>query len=147
MPSALSKYFPPPTWDQIVRHYVPAGGAISYVIFTAHCLNPTGLPTLFPRYWHPISMGIWFNAHLGIGLFYYHRQHLRQVSDASRLLYSVYVTVLMNFGSVLFWSAVSDVLPRQKWVRLSFGVLTSICFLSVGREYVSYIDSLSREVE
>jgi len=146
MPSSLSKYFPPPTWDKILGHYLPATGAASYVLFSAHCLNPTGLlVTLFPTCWHPISVGIWFNAHLGIGLFYYHRQHLRQVSDSSRIIYSVYSTVLFNFGSILFWSAVADVLPRQNWIRVSFGILTSVCFLSVGREYLSFIDSFAMQ--
>jgi len=147
MPSSMSKYFPPPTWDKIMQHYLPATGAISYVLFSVHCLNPTILPNMFPKNWHPVSIGIWFNAHLGIGLFYYYRQHLRRVSDSSRIIYTAFATVMFNFGSILFWSAVADVLPRHKWMRVSFGLLTSICFLSVGREYLSYIDGLTREID
>lgn len=88
---------------------------------------------------------LFFNAHIGAALYVYYRQHMRKVVPKTRVMYSVYSSVLFNFGSVLIWATTKAILPKNPWMRGVFGVLTSICLVAIGRDYLIYIDSLAAE--
>ncbi len=92
-----------------------------------------------------VGHAVFFNAHIGIGLYVYYRQHMKKVSQRTRVMYSVYTSVLFNFGCTLFWSTTKIILPRNFWIRGLFGILTSVCLLAIGREYLLYVDTLSTE--
>lgn len=55
-------------------------------------------------------------------------------------MYSAYSAVLFNFGSVLLWSVIKAILPPDTMIKSVFGILTSICLLGIGKEYLSFID-------
>lgn len=68
---------------------------------------------------------------------------MKKLSQNSRIMYSVYAAVLFNFGSVLIWAVTKTILPPDSIVRAAFGILTSLCALGIGKEYLGYIDEIS----
>ncbi len=89
---------------------------------------------------HVVANCLWFNSHLGVGMFLYSRKHLRRAPMYYRVLYSVYGAVIFNFGTVLFWATTKALLPKCNYLRTIFGVLSGIAFLAIGKEYIDFVD-------
>lgn len=83
---------------------------------------------------------LWFNAHLGAGLYLYDSSHLRKASKLQRILYSVFGAVMFNFGSVLFWAATKQQLPKCKELRMLYCGGAALGMLYVGNRYIRFID-------
>ena len=84
---------------------------------------------------------LWFNAHLGVGLYLYSRRHLQRQAMFPRVIYSVYGAVIYNFGMTLYWATTRLVLPNCKYVRCLFGVISGIAGLAIGKEYLKMLDT------
>uniref|UniRef100_A0A914USN5 Transmembrane protein n=1 Tax=Plectus sambesii TaxID=2011161 RepID=A0A914USN5_9BILA len=138
----VKRVFPPVNWQTVTRHYLPVTGAISHGCFASHVLTPAYLYRLFPYYDMAVGNVILFNAHLGIGFYVYYRAHMLRVAPRTRVMFSVFSSVMFNFGSVLLFATTKAVLPRNGLIKTIFGCLTSLALLSIGREYLTYIDSL-----
>ncbi|VDO97429.1 unnamed protein product [Soboliphyme baturini] len=139
----LEKVFPPLNSVTLLRHYIPLCGAVSHSMFSIHILNPELLTKIFAMNDAAISNALFLNANLGIAVYMYYAKHMKRVTTSARVIYSVFTTILFNFGSVLFWATAKAVLPKNGAARMLFGVFTSFCFLAVGKDYCMYINSLS----
>ena len=144
--TGLRALFPALTRRSLVRHYFPLSGAACHAALATHILNPDLLPKLLPSHDLAAANLAVINANVGIGLWMYHRAHMRKVSKRTRVMYSVYTASLLNFGSVLLWALTKSILPKSLLVRTLFGALTSLCLLAVGKEYVAYLDFLAADV-
>uniref|UniRef100_A0A915JVU6 Uncharacterized protein n=1 Tax=Romanomermis culicivorax TaxID=13658 RepID=A0A915JVU6_ROMCU len=118
---SASNTFPPVTSDSLLRHYLPIAPSCD----------------LF------LSNALLFNAHFGVGVYCYFRRHMKKLSTNCRVMYSVYEAVLFNFGSVLLWAVMKVILPPDTLIRTTFGVLTSVCLLGIGKEYLAFIEENS----
>ncbi len=94
-----------------------------------------------------VSNCLWFNAHLGIGLYLYSRQHMKNTSSYRRIMYSVFGAVMFNFGSVLFWATTKALLLKNEMIRSLFGLGSGLALLYIGREYLDFIDGQTQDLK
>ena len=87
-----------------------------------------------------VSNCLWFNAHLGTGLYLYSRKHMKRASRYHRIMFSVFGTAIFNFGTVLFWATTKALLPRKNFIRMLFGIGSGLTFLIIGKEYLQFVD-------
>ena len=128
--------------------YIPLAGSASALAFSLNVMNPTFFRSVFAPNELLVANSLWFNAHLGIGLYLYGRKHMRQGTTYQRVLFSVFGTVLFNFGSVLFWATTRALVLKNDILRSLFGVGTGIAMLFIGKEYLDFIDgNLSKELD
>lgn len=58
-----------------------------------------------------------------------------------RIIYSIYGSVLFNFGSILLWATTSSIIPTKSVLaRTFFAISSSLALLLIGHEYMSFID-------
>ena len=105
-------------------------------------LKPCGNSTF--SYFSPneavLANCLWFNAHLGTGLYLFSRRHLSSAPPQYRILYSVYGSVIFNFGAVLFWATSKAILPKCSTLRSIVGIGSGLVLLLVGKKYLNYVD-------
>uniref|UniRef100_A0A0K8RIU7 Uncharacterized protein n=1 Tax=Ixodes ricinus TaxID=34613 RepID=A0A0K8RIU7_IXORI len=136
---------PPFTADNIYRIYLPIAGAVSYCTFSVTVFIPEFLSRLYPDQSVMVANCLLFNSHVGTGLYAYFRPHMRKAQPYHRVMYSAYQAVLFNFGSVLLWAVTKSLLPQSHLVRSIFAVSTSACLLTIGKEYLDFLDAPSSE--
>lgn len=108
-------------------------------------LNPLAIfYSLFPRSGLPIANCLLLNAHIGAGVYLYTRPHLKVLPPVTRIAFSAYGAILLNYGSMLLWSLTKIHLPQEtpNWIRTVIALTMSAGILIIGREYVNYVDSL-----
>ena len=71
------------------------------------------LSRLFPVYDLAVSNTVLFNSHVGIGLYVFFRPHLHRLNSWDRVEFSVYASVIFNFGSLLFAVLLKALLPKK----------------------------------
>jgi hypothetical protein len=130
--------------ERVITQYLPTTGCLSYASFACHIYHPRGLARLFPGTHLPIANCLLFNSHIGAGLYLYTRPHLSTLPPVSRVVFSAYGAILLNFGSILLWSTTKMLLPQEMpgWMRTLLALVSSGGLLYIGHEYVNYIDSL-----
>ena len=84
---------------------------------------------------------LWFNSHVGVGLYLYSRKHMKQAKMPYRLAYSAFGSILFNFGSVLIWATTKSLLPNNDTVRSLFGIGSGLALLYIGRDYLEFVDA------
>ncbi|XP_041363031.1 uncharacterized protein LOC121378781 [Gigantopelta aegis] len=126
--------------DDICFKILPSIGGLSYQLFSANIMNPRSFRWMFDDRDIVIANTLWFNAHIGIGLYMFGRPHLQKASTQRRILYSVFGSFLFNFGSVLFWATCKSLLIQNPKLRTLFGFGSGFVLLYIGREYLHYID-------
>ncbi|XP_064458015.1 uncharacterized protein LOC135368566 [Ornithodoros turicata] len=131
---------PPLTSENLYKVYLPIAGAVSYCTFSVTVFIPELLSRLYPDHSVMIANCLLFNSHVGTGLYIYFRRHLKAAPFYHRVMYSAYNAVLFNFGSVLLWAVTKSLLPQSNLVRTIFAASTSLCFLTIGHEYLDYVD-------
>ncbi|CAM1321850.1 Uncharacterised protein g7907 [Pycnogonum litorale] len=137
----LKKLIRPLTFQNVCTYYLPAVGAASYSLFSINILNPDCVMRLFSSYRFAVTNSLLFNSHLGTGLFLYFRPHMQKLHSCyHRIMFSTYGAILFNFGSILLWAVTKDILPDNPGFRATFGICTSLCLLSIGKEYFDHID-------
>jgi len=129
-----------PTTENILYWYTPAVGGLSYTAFSLHIFKPHFLSSIFPHCKYTVANCLLFNAHLGCGLYLYNSRHLSATSRYFRIMYSVYGTLIFNFGSILLWAVTKSILPEEGLAKIIFSLSSSICMLLIGKEYISYVD-------
>ncbi|XP_064594856.1 uncharacterized protein LOC135461610 [Liolophura sinensis] len=128
--------------ETVLFTFVPVAGSISYEIFSANITNPGQFIKLFSPFELIVANGLWFNSHLGVGLYIFSRKHIATASVPYRVLYSALGSVIFNFGSVLLWATGKAVLPPHPPTRVAFGALSGLVFLSLGYSYFRFVDAL-----
>ncbi|VDM38413.1 unnamed protein product [Toxocara canis] len=115
-------------------NYLPLCGAVSHTFFTVHIFTPQ----LLARFWNfhmrevhlcnasalsyfrafpkcdlAVSNTLLLTSHLGIGFYVYHRPHLNHLPPWTRVEYSVFASLIFNFGSLLLTVLVRTLFPQQ----------------------------------
>uniref|UniRef100_A0AC34QJM8 Uncharacterized protein n=1 Tax=Panagrolaimus sp. JU765 TaxID=591449 RepID=A0AC34QJM8_9BILA len=136
------KNLPPVNTTTIVRHYAPISGAISHTLFSVHIFAPTLVTKVFPVYDLAVSNTVLFNSHVGIGLYVFFRPHLYRLNNWDRVEFSVFASVIFNFGSLLFAVLLKALLPKSvgTTVRALIGASLSAFLLNRGMKYLRHID-------
>ena len=88
---------------------------------------------------------LWVNSHLGVGLYLFDRPHIRCAPLYSRVMFSVFGSVIFNFGSVLVWATTNNILPKCSHMRFFFGVISGVTLYAIGHEYLRFVDSKCME--
>lgn len=126
--------------EKIYSHYLPIAGNISAMIFSVNIMNQP----LFKRTLSPYDMGLsnalWLNAHIGVGLYVYTRPHLTAKSEKEKVVYSVFSSVLFNFGTVLLLATAKKLLPEHETTATLFGLATTGALFYIGKSYLNCID-------
>jgi len=120
--------------------YLPAAGSISALAFSTNVMNPKLFRNCFAPYQLLVANSLWFNAHVGSGLYLYTRRHIVPAPGPQRIMFSVVGAVIFNFGTVLFWATTKTLLPRSDFLRTVFGLVSGVAFLAAGRRYLQYVD-------
>jgi len=126
-----------PKW---MTHYVPAAGAASALAFSVNVMNPRFFRSLFSPHQLLVANSLWFNAHIGTGLYLYSRRHISAAGTPARLVYSLFGAVVFNFGTVLVWATTKSLLPRNDALRTVFGLLSGVALFVAGKHYLGYVD-------
>ena len=87
---------------------------------------------------------MWYNAHIGVGLYIYNTKHVRSLKTYERILFSTFGAVVFNYSAALLWASVAtakNFLPKCDFVRSTFGVVSGAVLLFVGREYLKSVDN------
>ena len=87
---------------------------------------------------------LWFNSHLGVGLYIYGRPHLAKFSTYNRIIFSVYGSVLYNFGMVLLWATIKENNVSNGF-RVFAGLVTGVTGLMIGRKYFNMVEATDVE--
>uniref|UniRef100_A0A7E4VTC1 DUF1736 domain-containing protein n=1 Tax=Panagrellus redivivus TaxID=6233 RepID=A0A7E4VTC1_PANRE len=137
--------FPKITTTSLVQHYAPLSGAISHTLFSVHIFSPILVTKVFPVYDLAVSNTVLFNSHVGIGLYVYFRPHLFGLNAWDRVEFSVFASVIFNFGSLLFAVLLKAVLPKTLATtpRTIMGASLSLFLMSRGLKYLRHIDGAS----
>ncbi|KHN77109.1 hypothetical protein Tcan_06144 [Toxocara canis] len=124
-------------------NYLPLCGAVSHTFFTVHIFTPQLLARAFPKCDLAVSNTLLLTSHLGIGFYVYHRPHLNHLPPWTRVEYSVFASLIFNFGSLLLTVLVRTLFPQQTsaFLKMIFGIALSGFVLSRGHKYMSHIDS------
>jgi len=120
--------------------YLPAVGGVSALAFSTNVMYPRLFRKCFSPYQLVVANSLWFNAHIGTGLYLYTRPHIVSVGGAWRVGYSLFGAVVFNFSTVLFWATTKTLLPRNDFVRTLFGLLSGVAFFAIGQKYLAYVD-------
>ena len=131
----------------ILRRWMPLSGAVSYTALSLNIFHPQGLNQHLKSLHGPLANSLLFNSHLGIGVYLFFRPHIRTLPSFHRVMFSVYGSVLFNFGSILLWLTTKSVIlniSHSWWVRSIFAVSSAVAMLIIGREYVKYVDARAR---
>ena len=114
-------------------------------------LHYTKLSVFFFRVFSPyeslVANALWFNSHLGVGLYIYNRPHLLSAPKYERVMYSVYGAAIFNFGVVLFWATCKTLLPRSIPVRVLFGLGSGAAVFIIGKNYLDFVDKQAVTME
>ncbi|KAI6181262.1 hypothetical protein M3Y98_00810200 [Aphelenchoides besseyi] len=138
-----SKLFPPLSRSSLLRHYLPTSGAVSHTLFSVHIFAPQITARLFPSYDLAISNTVLFNSHVGIGFYVFFRKHMIRLPMWDRVEYSVVLSVLFNFGSLMFAVLTKALLPKRfvPSVNALIGAALSTFILTRGTKYMRQVDS------
>ena len=61
-------------------------------------------------------------------------------------MFSVFGSVMFNFGAVLIWATSKSFLPNVPALRIAFGALSGVCLCAMGKEYLEYVDANCKDV-
>ena len=97
---------------------------------------------VFSPFDHVASNALWFNGHLGIGLYLFSRKHMRRAKMPWRIAYSVFGAVIYNFGTLLFWATTkAAILPNNATLRSIVGIGSGCAFIFLGHHYLKFVDT------
>lgn len=87
---------------------------------------------------------LWFNAHIGIGLYIYQQPFMRRATTKCRVIYTAFSTALFNFGSALIWGTVRTLMPVQySKLKILFGTGSGLLFLHIGWNFIQFLNFLA----
>ncbi|CAL1534200.1 unnamed protein product [Lymnaea stagnalis] len=125
----------------------PSVGSVCYGYFSLACMNPFWFNRAFGDVHEVVKNVLWAQAHLGIGLYVYSRRHIRKLPASRAILYSLFGSVLFNFGSCMVWGLGKTLLPHSPAMRVAFSLLSSCLLLYAGQDYLQYVDDSCSELD
>lgn len=131
----------------ILRRWLPVSGAVSYTAFAINVYHPQGLNQYMRSFHTPLANCLLFNSHIGVGVYIFFRPHIRTLPSFHRVMFSVYGSVMFNFGSILLWATTKTVLQNFAnpwWIKSLFALCSAVGLLIIGSEYIKYVDALAR---
>ncbi|KAK3089848.1 hypothetical protein FSP39_007056 [Pinctada imbricata] len=131
----------------IANLVIPAIGTVSYELFALRIITPDRFRRFCGDTDFIIANGLWFNAHIGIGIYLFNRNHLKKVSTHKRILYSVFHTFIFNFGSVMFWATSKALLQNDSIIKAIFALTSGGALLMIGKSYLDHVDIVVEESE
>ena len=90
---------------------------------------------------------VWLNAHIGAGLYLYSRRHIKKVSTQKAIFYSVFGSVMFNFGSTLLWAWESSLIPHSPVGRSIIGLMSGGVLLFAAQDYLQHVDNSCSEID
>uniref|UniRef100_A0A1I7Z567 Conserved plasma membrane protein n=1 Tax=Steinernema glaseri TaxID=37863 RepID=A0A1I7Z567_9BILA len=140
--------FPKATSRTLLAHYLPMVGACCHSAFHMHVFNPQTMTRLFPVWDLAVSNAILFTSHLGAGFYVFFRPHLFKVPEWDRVQFSVFSSVMFNFGSLLLAVLVKPLIPTKSVpLKAILGAALSSFLLWTARKYLDHIDSRTLPME
>lgn len=125
-----------------LRNIIPAIGTVSYELFCLNIVQPKRFSRFFGTRDLAAADFLWFNAHVGIGWYIYHRKHIQTLQTPWRVAYSVFGSGIFNFGTVLFWGTIKALVPKlPDAVKIVFGFSSGMLLLYLGKSYLDFVDS------
>ncbi|XP_062603768.1 uncharacterized protein LOC134265560 [Saccostrea cucullata] len=113
----------------------------SYIVFSVKILATDQFIRLCGDASVTIGTVLFYNSMLGSGLRLYQSRTLKKASEPKKILYSLYGSMMFNFGSVLFWGCCKRLLPRNVTLRALFGTLSACFLLIVGRDFLLFTEN------
>ncbi|BFZ02747.1 hypothetical protein BsWGS_05787 [Bradybaena similaris] len=114
----------------------PAVGAVSYGYFSLSVMDPKWFSRAFGEIDRIVGNSLWFLAHMGAGLYIYSRRHIRSLPLKQGICYSIFGSVLFNFGSCMVWGFGRSFLKSSPTARVAFGIASSCMLLYAGQDYL-----------
>ncbi|XP_060520091.1 uncharacterized protein LOC132698176 [Cylas formicarius] len=130
----------PLTTQNILFHYAPAQGILSYTALSVNVMNPSLVLRIFPK--RDITNILLFNSLVGSGLYLYNRPHLAALPTREKLLFSSFGAVTFSLGSVLIWAIIRSVVPQNVALCTVCGIGSGLALIKIGKSYTETVDSL-----
>merc|ERR1711894_75005 len=124
-----------------LNRVIPYAGGASALAFSLNVMIPGLYKGWFSPYDLSVSNCLWFNSHLGTGLYIYNQPVISRASPFKRIAYSVFGAMILNFGTVLFWATTKLILPKNNAIRCLFGVGSGFAMLYLGQDFLKFVDS------
>lgn len=126
--------------NKLYSFYLPMIGSASSVAFSFDVMHPAAFRRIFGPFDTAVANALWFNAHIGIGVYLYTRRHMKPDSELKKLGFCVFGSVMFNFGTLLFLATLKNVAYDNDWFRVAVGVLATGGLLYTGKKYLKLID-------
>ncbi|KAK0399377.1 hypothetical protein QR680_003013 [Steinernema hermaphroditum] len=140
--------FPKATSRTLLGHYLPLGGACCHSVYLMHVFNPQTMTRLFPIWDRALCNALLFTSHLGAGFYVFFRPHLFKVPEWDRVQFSVFSSVMFNFGSVFLAALVTALLhDKSSSLKAVIGAAMSSFLLWSSKKYLDHIDSRTLPME
>jgi len=140
-----------PTWqiktNDVCFKITPAVGAVCYEYFSLSVMDPIGFSRSFGGSEDTVKNVVWLNAHIGAGLYLYSRRHIKRVSTQKAIFYSVFGSVLFNFGSIMLWAWERNLMPHSPVLRSALGLMSGGVMLYAAQDYLQYVDNSCSEID
>lgn len=87
-----------------------------------------------------VAYALWLNTHICLGTHLYRQRHLQTAPCLDRILFTALSTTMFNFGSVLLWASIKQIIPDRSGQRTLLSVGIGTCLLWMGQRYVNFIN-------
>ncbi|XP_060581338.1 uncharacterized protein LOC132737961 [Ruditapes philippinarum] len=120
---------------------LPVTGCVSYECFAVNIMNPKRFQEFFGDKTFVTADILWFNAHIGFGVYLYRQRFLQKASTHWKITYSVFVSALFNFGSVLLWGSSKKLLPTlPERIKVIFGLGSGLLLMYIGWHFSDFLN-------
>jgi hypothetical protein len=99
---------------------------------------------LFPQHSVAAANSLWFDAHLGMGVYIYNSSHLSTFPVHRRVSYALFSTVIFNFGSALLVATAKALLPENATLQAVSGAAIQIFLILTGKAYLDQVDRVEK---
>ena len=136
---------------KILAKYLPYGGAFGFSMLSLHSMN-VPLPHFLTagRIGHIVFHGSLCLSNIGMVVYVFNRGVFDVIqpkpSPQKRLLWSVFGSIMMNLGSLLFWAISKELCPRNSFFRTVVAISSSAGFLVIATDYFNVMDELKKAV-
>ncbi|XP_054258402.1 uncharacterized protein LOC128983215 [Macrosteles quadrilineatus] len=138
--STMEKYgIKPLTKSNILEHYAPLFGVANYGVLAINVMNPNWMVKISPK--RDVTNFLLLGSVVGTGLYMANTKLVKSAPKQKQILYSACGSLLFTFGSVLLWAVLRNILPDNKLLAVSAGVVSGATLTVVSKEYLEYIDS------
>ncbi|OQV22440.1 hypothetical protein BV898_03611 [Hypsibius exemplaris] len=136
----LLRPMPRLSMNSLVNVYLPAVGALSYEALSVHLVHKGAFSRFFGDRDLSVVNSLLYTSHIGIGLYIYNSPPVCFAASYNRLMYSVFGSVIFNFGSLLLWSTLRNNLSAfHPAARIFLALSTASTMLFVGADYIHFL--------